>query len=68
MSAERIQVEGLFDDGNAFFVLGKCKKAAAKAGWTDEQYSAFAKETRSGDFDHLIQTVMTHFEEAESDE
>jgi len=49
-------------DGNAFAILGACSKAARRAGWTPEQMQAFLGEAKSGDYDHLIQTVMRHFD------
>jgi hypothetical protein len=48
-------------DGNAFAVLGACKKAARLAKWTPEQVQAFTDEAMSGDYNHLLRTCMTHF-------
>ena len=53
-------------DGNAFMVLGLCQQAARKAGWTKEQLDQFRTEAMAGDYDHLLQTVMDHFEVVES--
>jgi hypothetical protein len=36
--------------------------AARKAGWTKERIDAVMQEMRAGDYDHLLQTAMTHFE------
>lgn len=49
-------------DGNAFVLMGKAQRAAKKAGWTQQQIDAVMKEARSGDYDHLLQTLMKHFE------
>ena len=49
-------------DGNAFNILGRCMRAAKQAGWTKEQIDAVLQEMRSGDYDHLLQTAMKHFE------
>lgn len=49
-------------EGNAFAILGRCRKAAKKAGWTKEQIEDFRKEATSGDYDHLIQTVIKQFD------
>ncbi len=49
-------------DGNAFNILGLCRRAARQAGWTQEQIDAVMQEMRSGDYDHLLQTALTHFE------
>lgn len=50
------------EDGNAFFILGKCKRAARDAGWDDQRWTAFVNEATSGDYDHVLQTVMHYFE------
>lgn len=57
-----VQLTG--EDGNVFSILGRCQKAARKAGWTPEQIEAFRKEATSKDYDHVLQTVMTQFETA----
>lgn len=49
-------------DGNAFSVLGAARKAARKAGWTDARWEAVRSEAMSGDYDHLLNTFMQHFE------
>ena len=46
-------------DGNAFAILGKAKHVAAKAGL---DWDAISKEAMSGDYDHLLRTMMKHFE------
>ena len=47
------------EDGNAFAIIGRCRVAAKG---TDLDWSAFKKEAMSGDYDHLLQTVMKYFE------
>lgn len=59
-----IKVPKLFEDGNAFVILAKCRKPAIRAGWTDDEWKKFTDGAKQGDFDHLVQTVMKHFEEA----
>lgn len=49
-------------DGNAFSVLGKAQRAAKEAGWPKEKLDAFMNEAKAGDYDHLLQTVMRHFD------
>ncbi|MFC3862523.1 hypothetical protein ACFOPQ_17305 [Deinococcus antarcticus] len=55
-------VELLGQNGNAFNVLGRCQRAAQKAGWTPEQIQAFREEAMRGDYDHLIGTAMKYFD------
>ena len=46
------------EDGNAFFIIGRVRKALRRAGVSDEEIELFTEEVRSGDYDHLLQTVM----------
>lgn len=48
-------------NGNAFAVLGACRKAALRAGWTREEWKIVEDEAKSGDYDHLLATLMEHF-------
>lgn len=56
----RLKLTG--QDGNAFMLLGVASKAARKAGWTAERTSAVLAEARGGDYDHLLATLMEHFD------
>jgi hypothetical protein len=49
-------------DGNAFNVLGLCRRAARRAGWAKEQIDAFTEEATGGDYDALLATVFRHFD------
>ena len=49
-------------NGNAFAVIGACKRAAKKAGWTDEKWKDVNEEMTSGDYNHLLHTVVKYFE------
>lgn len=49
-------------DGNAFAIMGACKKAAKGAGWSDEDWKAVQQEMMSSDYDHLLQVAMKYFE------
>jgi len=46
------------DDGNAFYILGKVMKAMREAGLEKQDIDLFYKDATSGDYDHLLQTVM----------
>ena len=48
-------------DGNAFAVLGKARRALLLAGRGDE-WPTFEAEATSGNYDHLLVTVMRWFE------
>jgi hypothetical protein len=49
-------------DGNAFGVMGACRKAARKAGWDDKRINDFLAECKKGSYDDLLQTCYRHFE------
>lgn len=45
-------------DGNAFGLIGGARRALRKAGATTEQIEEFSNEATSGDYDHVLQTIM----------
>lgn len=49
-------------DGNAFAVMGACRKAARKAGWSNDQIQVVLDEMQSGDYNHLLATAGKYFE------
>lgn len=57
-----VHVELVGGDGNAFFILGRCQKAARRAGLSKETIDEFHKEATSGDYDHLLQTCLKWFD------
>jgi len=61
-TVDRPNLELTGSDGNAFAILGKAQRVAKKAGWEKEKIDAVLKEATSGDYDHLLQTMMKYFE------
>jgi hypothetical protein len=59
-TAERPVLTLIGQDGNAFTVLGKARRALRVAG-RDDDWAAFQAEATSGDYDHLLATVMGWF-------
>ena len=53
----RVQLVG--QDGNAFAILGRVKRAMLEAGVSAEEQEKFLDEAMSGDYSHLLQVVMT---------
>jgi ABC-type transporter Mla MlaB component len=49
-------------DGNAFAILSAFKRQAKKEGWTLEEINEVLKEAMSGDYNHLLQTIMKNIE------
>lgn len=60
MSKPKVKFVGA--NGNAFNLIGICQAAAKKSGWTSEEWKVVMDEMMSGDYDHLLQTAMKHFE------
>ena len=53
-----VEVELVGQDGNAFAVLGKVSKAMRRADVDKTDIDAMMNEAMSGDYNHLLQTVM----------
>lgn len=45
-------------DGNAFMIIGAVTRALRQAGASSEEQDEFRNEAMSGDYNHLLQTVM----------
>jgi hypothetical protein len=50
------------EDGNAFFIIGRCAKALRREGNPPEVIKAFQDEAMSGDYDHVLQTAIAYCE------
>lgn len=59
---EKPPLELVGKDGNAFAILGRARRAARKAGWSEERWETFYAEATSRDYDHLLGTVMEWFD------
>lgn len=53
-----VSVRLVGEDGNAFFILGRVTTAMRRAGISEEEASKFREEATSGDYGHLLRTVM----------
>lgn len=53
----KLQLLGL--DSNAFSLMGAFRRAASHEGWTNEEIQAVLSECTSGDYDHLLHTLMS---------
>lgn len=54
----KLNLEGI--DGNAYALLSAFKREAHKSGWTVTEQWEVLKEAQSGDYDHLLQTLIKH--------
>lgn len=55
-------------DGNAFAILAAFRRAAKRQGWTDSEIAAVLDDAKSGDYNHLLGTIMAHCEDDSPDE
>lgn len=56
-----VKVKLVGEDGNAFAILGRCRRAVAQAGLPSAVWDEFKKEAQSGDYDRLLATCMEYF-------
>lgn len=49
-------------DGNAFSLMGAFQSQAKREKWTPDEIKAVLDECMSGDYDHLLATLMSHCE------
>lgn len=47
-------------DGNAMMLIGGARKAMRRAGVSKDVLDIFSTEATSGDYDHVLQTVMAY--------
>ncbi len=55
------------EDGNAFSILGRVQRAMRRAGWPREKIAEFMAEATSGDYDHLLGTVIRYCDEHDAE-
>jgi hypothetical protein len=56
-----INIPLIGEDGNAFAILGRVARIARNAGLPKSEIDAFQKEATSGDYNHLLATVVEWF-------
>ncbi len=49
-------------DGNAFSILGRVRRAMYRSGLGDTEWGDFFCEATSGSYDHLLATTMKWFD------
>jgi hypothetical protein len=59
MAKTNIEVELVGSDGNAMAIVGKVRRALQRNGHSD-LVEEFSTEALSGDYDHVLQTVMEY--------
>ena len=56
-----ITVQLVGKDGNAFNILGICRRAMKRAHLPESEIEAFTREATSSNYDHLLATVCEYF-------
>ena len=60
INTKKIQLDLVGIDGNAYAIMGTFQRQARREGWTKEEIDSVLKEAQSGDYDHLLKTIMAH--------
>lgn len=60
--AEKVQFDIANSDGNDFALIGGWKRAARREGWSEDEIETVIADAMSGDYDHLVQTIMGYSE------
>jgi hypothetical protein len=53
-----IEVQLSNNDGNAFAIIGRIRKALKRAGVSSDECDNFTNEATSGDYDNVLQTAI----------
>jgi hypothetical protein len=67
-TTKKVKLELVGLDGNAFAVMGAFQQAARRQGWTPEEIKPVMQECMSGDYNHLLVTIMANTESPEESE
>lgn len=59
---EKPELRLVGEDGNAFAILGRARRVARRAGWSEERWKKVQREAMAGDYPHLLATMTEHFE------
>lgn len=61
-----LSLEGV--DGNALSLIGAWRNAAREQGWGDAEIEAVSQEAITGDYAHVIRTLLAHSESPDDDD
>ncbi len=57
---EKPRVRLVGQDGNAFAILGRVRRALLDAGASEEYVERYTREATSGDYNHLLAVTMEY--------
>lgn len=64
---KKVKLELVGLDGNAFSLMGAFQRQARKEGWSKDEIGKVITECQSGDYDHLLCTLMDVCESTDDD-
>jgi hypothetical protein len=64
----KVQMQLVGADGNAFAILGRFRAEAKRQGWDKESIAEVVETATSGDYNHLLATIIEHTEDIGEDE
>jgi len=59
---KKVKLELVGLDGNAFALMGTFAEQARREDWTKAEIDEVLTECKSGDYNHLLRTLMAHCE------
>lgn len=65
---EKVKLNLVGLDSNAFALIGAFKNAARKQGWASTEINAVTAECMKGDYNHLLCTLMANTESEDDNE
>lgn len=68
MTDKKVTLELVGLDGNAFALMRAFRQQARKEGWTKEEIDEVLEECKSGDYNHLLCTLMEYCQSPEDNE
>jgi len=60
LNGKRVSLDLVGIDGNAFALMGQFQRQAKRENWSEEEIKIVLNECKSGDYDHLLITLMNH--------
>jgi len=61
----KLRLVGL--DGNAFSLMGAFQRQARREGWLQAEINEVLEECKTGDYNHLLCTLVDHCEDPEDE-
>lgn len=63
-----VNLELIGVDGNAYAIMGVFSRQARREGWSQDEIDQVLEEAKSGDYNHLLNTIMIHCEPQDQQE